>query len=429
MKIKGMFFVVICLLLIAQGVLAFEDTQSVVIRAARMLDVETGKLVENAVIVIEGDLISAVSPKEQTTNAKEINLGDVTLLPGLIDAHTHITFQLNKDTFIEGVTMTPADNAFRSVGFAGKTLLAGFTTIRDLGSYDFVDISLKNAVDSGLIEGPRIIPAGHAIGITGGHGDATGFIPGVLDWDWRKGVADGVDEVTKSVRYQIKYGAQVVKIMATAGVLSFDATVGAQQMSEAEMRAAVEEASRHGLKVAAHAHGTEGIIAAIRAGVSSIEHGSILNDEAIALMKEKGTYLVPTVYLTTAMDLDVLPPSIRVKAENVMPIMRNSLKKAIAEGVKIAFGTDAGVYPHGDNAHEFAELVKLGMTPIQAIQAATVNAADLLGVSDRGTIAAGRLADIIAVNCNPLEDVKVLEDVQFVMKGGIVYKYKTDGTK
>jgi imidazolonepropionase-like amidohydrolase len=224
------------------------------------------------------------------------------------------------------------------------------------------------------------------------------------------------------VRYQIKHGAKVIKVCATAGVLSLEGPVGAQQLSEVELRTIVEEATRHGLKVAAHAHGAEGIIAAVKAGVASIEHGSILNDEAIRLMKERGTYLVPTTYLTQAIRLDSLPAPIRAKAEYILPRARQSLQLAIKSGVKIAFGTDAAVYPHGDNAKEFAALVERGMTPLEAIRTATVNAADLLGVNDRASIAPGLLADLVAVPGNPLENIRVLEDVRFVMKGGQIYK-------
>jgi imidazolonepropionase-like amidohydrolase len=267
-----------------------------------------------------------------------------------------------------------------------------------------------------------MIPSAHAIGITGGHCDDTGWAPGVNELDYRHGVADGVDEVVKAVRYQIKHGAKVIKVCATAGVLSFDATLGAQQLSEAELQAIVQEANRHGLKVAAHAHGTEGIKAAVRAGVASIEHGSMIDDEAADLMKRQGTYLVPTAYLLSTFKYESLPPSIAAKAKEVVPLAQASHRRAIRAGVKIAFGTDAAVYPHGDNAREFAVYVGYGMRPADAIRTATVNAADLLGVSDRGVIAPGKLADLIAVRGNPLEDVRVLEQVPWVMKGGEVVK-------
>jgi imidazolonepropionase-like amidohydrolase len=300
--------------------------------------------------------------------------------------------------------------------------LAGFTTVRDVESHNVVDVSLKRAIDADLIQGPWIFPAGHALSITGGHCDVTGFAPGVRELGPEEGVADGKEALLRAVRYQIKQGAQVIKTCATAGVLSFEGPVGAQQFSEEELRVIVAEAQRHGLKVAAHAHGTEGILAAVRAGVASIEHGSILNDEAIHLMKDRGTYLVPTTYLAGALNMDVLPPPIRAKAEHLLPIAKESLRRAIQAGVPIAFGTDAGVYPHGDNAKEFAALVEAGMTPLETIRAATLNAADLLGVTDRGVIAPGRLADLVAVPGNPLTDVKVLENVKFVMRGGKIVK-------
>jgi imidazolonepropionase-like amidohydrolase len=300
--------------------------------------------------------------------------------------------------------------------------MAGFTTVREAGSRDFLDVALMRAVEKGFVEGPWIFPCGHGIGITGGHSDEIGYQPGILEREPEFGIADGPEECLRAVRYQIKHGAKVIKIMATAGVLSFEESVGAQQYSFEEMRVIVEEAARHGLKVFAHAHGDVGIIAAVKAGVASIEHGSMINDEAIKLMKERGTYLVPTSYLRDSINLDALPPKLRAKAESILPVARKNLRNAIASGVNIAFGTDAAVFPHGDNAKEFAVYVKLGMSPMDAIRTATVNAVDLLGVEDRGVIEKGRLADIIAVKGNPLDDITVLEDVSFVMHGGRIVK-------
>lgn len=395
--------------------------QVIVLRAARMLDVQTGRIVSPAVVVIEKDRIKSVNPTT-VPPGQVIDLGNLTLLPGFIDMHTHLSFDIEGAWLHRPVTDTAGDNALRGARNARNTLLAGFTTVRDVGSSDFVDVALMRATDQDFIPGPRIFPSGHSIGITGGHCDTTGYIPGVLEQRPETGVADGPDAVLKAVRYQIKHGAKVIKICATAGVLSMEGPAGAQQLSETEMRTIVEEAARHGLKVAAHAHGTEGIIAAVRAGVASIEHGSMLNDEAIRLMKERGTYLVPTNYLTQAIRLDVLPPAIRAKSDYIIPRAQESLRLAIRSGVKIAFGTDAAVIPHGQNAKEFGVLVERGMTPIEAIRTATVNAADLLGVNDRGNIAPGLLADLVAVPGNPLENIRVLEDVRFVMKGGQVYK-------
>jgi imidazolonepropionase-like amidohydrolase len=392
-----------------------------IVRADRMLDVERGRIVRPAVVVIEDGRIRSVNP-ESVPDGRVIDLGDVMLLPGLMDMHVHLTGDIEGDWVNRAVREGPADWALRGARNAERTLLAGFTTVRDVGASGFANVAVARAVDKGLVDGPRVVPSGHPLGITGGHCDVTGYAPGILERGPEAGIADGAAEVLKAVRYQIKHGAGVIKTCATAGVLSFEGPVGAQQYSEEELRVMVEEAARHGLKVAAHAHGTEGIIAAVRAGVASIEHGSMLNDEAIALMKERGTYLVPTTYLADAINLDVLPPPVRAKAEFVLPVGKESLRRAIRAGVKIAFGTDAAVFPHGQNAKEFAALVERGMSPIEAIRAATVNAADLLGVDDRGRIAPGTLADLIAVPGDPLEDVRVLEDVRFVMKGGRVYK-------
>jgi len=396
--------------------------QPIVVRAARMVDVTKGQLVAPAVLVISGDKIRSVGASDVPAGARTIDLGDLTLLPGLIDAHTHLTSDLSGDWVNRSVRELPADAALRGARNARLTLLAGFTTVRDVGAGGFADISLMKAIDAGMVIGPRMIPSAHAIGITGGHCDETGWAPGVNELSWKEGVADGVDEVVKAVRYQVKHGAKVIKVCATAGVLSFDATLGAQQLSDEELRAIVQEAHRHGLKVAAHAHGTEGIKAAVRAGVASIEHGSMLDDEAIGLMKRNGTYLVPTAYLLSTLHFDSMPPAIAAKARQVIPLAQESHRRAIRAGVRIALGTDAGVYPHGDNARELATYVDYGMRPADALRAATINAADLLGVSDRAVIAAGKLADLIAVRGNPLEDVKTVQQVLWVMKGGVVVK-------
>ncbi|HEX5386983.1 MAG TPA: amidohydrolase family protein [Gemmatimonadales bacterium] len=393
-----------------------------VIRAARLLDVTSGELVTPGVVVVEKDRIRSMGPDGVPAGARSIDLGDATLLPGFIDAHVHLTFDIGGDWLTRPVRETAADEALRGAHNARTTLLAGFTTVRNVGAGGFSDVALMHAIDRGLVDGPRIVPAGHAIGITGGHCDATGWAPGILELGPEEGVADGVDEAVKAVRYQIKHGAQVIKVCATAGVLSYDATLGAQQLSDEELKAIVDEAYRHGLRVAAHAHGTAGIKAAVRAGVTSIEHGSILDDEAIRLMKEHGTWLVPTAYLLTRIKADDLPPPLAAKMREAVPLAQASHRKAIRAGVKIAFGTDAAVYPHGENAHEFAVYVGYGMRPIDALRTATVNAADLLGVTDRGVLAPGKLADIVAVPGDPLRDITATERVSFVMKGGVVYK-------
>ena len=414
----------LALLLVAPAAPAQIESDTIVLKADRMLDVVGGRIVEDVVVVIENERIVDVRVGTDMVpqDVRVVDLGDVTLMPGFMDMHTHLSIDVDEDFFASPVTDLAADHAFRAAHNARITLLAGFTTVRELFSYDFVDVALERARQRGFVVSPRVIPAGHAIGITGGHCDITGFAPGVRELGPEQGIADGVDEAIKAVRYQIKHGAKVIKICATAGVLSFEETVGAQQLSDEEMRAIVEEAARHGVKVAAHAHGTEGIIAASNAGVASIEHGSILTEEALEVLKVNGTYLVPTTYLVESLDLDTLPPPIRAKAEYVLPIAVESLQMAIAYGVPIAFGTDAAVFPHGDNAREFGVLVKRGMQPIEALRSATIHAADLLGVDDRGVIETGKLADIVAVPGNPLEDITVTERVSFVMLGGQIFK-------
>nr|XP_061799093.1 uncharacterized protein LOC133590491 [Nerophis lumbriciformis] len=415
----------VCSLLLAAALLpghsvAQDPAGRHAVRAARLLDIESGRLLNDQVVVIEGEHIVAIGGPELASGLEVVDLGDRTLLPGLMDMHTHLTFDLSGQWLHRGVTTTTAESALRGARNARLTLAAGFTTVRNVGSSGFADVALRKAIEEGFVDGPRIVAAGHSLGITGGHCDTTGYAPGFAESGPEQGIADGPDEVTKAVRYQVKHGAQVIKICATAGVLSFEGPVGAQQFSDREMRAAVEEAARHGLRVAAHAHGAEGILAAVRAGVSSIEHGSMLTDEIIGEMKDRGTYLVPTTYLVEAIDLDNLPPKIRAKAESILPNAKASLEKAIREGVKIAYGTDAAVYPHGENGRELGVLVERGMTPLAALRSATVAAADLLGVDDRGVLAAGKLADLIAVPGNPLDDVRVVEQVDFVMVGGRV---------
>lgn len=396
-----------------------------VLRAARMLDVETGQMHTDAVIVVEDGLITAVNPEIVPDAMHDMDLGDVTLLPGFIDAHTHLGMEISATSFTDAVTRTEAWGAFNAVVFGGRTVRAGFTTVRDYGGD--VTVELGHAVERGDIVGPRVVPSRNALGITGGHCDVTGFAPGVREGGVEEGVADGPWEVVEAVRYQIKHGAKVIKTCATAGVLSMEGPVGAQQYTLEELTAMVEEAARHGIKVAAHAHGPEGILAAVRAGVASIEHGSVLTDEIMDLMIEKGTYLVPTTYLADRIDLDALPPLVRGKAEEILPVMRVSLQRAIERGVPIAFGTDAGVFPHGENAGEFGIYVQLGMSELDALRTATIHAADLLGTPGRGRLAEGMLADVIAVPGNPLDDIEVTKDVRFVMLGGRVIKHVMGG--
>ena len=401
--------------------------QPVVIKAARMLDVISGQTLRNATVVIIGDKIAAVNPATLPAGARAIDLGDATLMPGFIDLHTHLAGEINAQSFIAPVKETDVDGAYHAVKNARTTIMAGFTTVRDFGGD--VTVGLGHAQERGDVVSPRVVPSRNSLGITGGHCDVTGFAPGILELGPKDGVADGPWQVVEAVRYQIKHGAQVIKTCATAGVLSLEGPVGAQQYSYDELKAMVDEAARHGIRVAAHAHGTEGIKAAIRAGVISIEHGSMLDDEAIRMMKERGTYLVPTSYLANRINLDVLPPLVRRKAETVLPLAKESLRKAIAAGVKIAFGTDAAVYPHGENAREFAVYVKAGMTPLAALRSATSVAADVLGKDDRGVIAPGRLADLVAVPGDPVADITATERVNFVMLGGRVIRDDRTGVK
>jgi len=395
----------------------------IVIRAARLLDVEAGKLISPAVVVVKGERIEVIGDAAVPPQARTIDLGDVTILPGLIDVHTHLTYDMDKDWLLRTFTEGGAEMTLRGVRNARLTLAAGFTTVRDMGSAYFADTALAKAIDAGWVEGPRMIASGYAIGITGGHADYTGFAPGILEVGPKQGIADGVNGMLEAVRYQMKHGARVIKICATAGIMSFEGSYSNPQLSDEELRTVVEEAKRQGVKVAAHAYGPEGTLAAVRAGVSSIEHGVGVSDETLALMEQKGIYLVPTAYVFSGgVGYDVLLPEQLVKAKTVDAAAQESHRRAFRSGVKIAFGTDAGNFPHGQNAKEFVTLVEWGMRPLDAIRAATLNAADLLGLSDRGVIAPGKLADIIAVPGDPLEDVMRLQQVCFVMKGGAVVK-------
>ncbi|HYC70577.1 MAG TPA: amidohydrolase family protein [Opitutaceae bacterium] len=401
-----------------------------VIKAGRVVDPKGGHILTNQAIVIEGERIKAVGAAAEVleklpAHTRVIDLGAATVLPGLIDCHTHITAQ-SEDYYADIFRRSPIDYAVTAHVYARRTLEAGFTTVRDVGAGEFIDIALKRAIDSGKVAGPRIVPAGLAIGATGGHADLSGFSPSVSFTD-RSGVADGEDEIRKKVRENIKYGAEWIKIMATAGVLSEEESVGAPQYQPDEMRAAVEEAAMWGRKVAAHAHGTEGIKRAIRAGVASIEHASFIDDEGIALAKERGTWLVMDIYNDDYILAEFarlgFPQKLIEKEKLVGRTQRENFQKAVRAGCRMAYGTDAGVYPHGGNARQFRHMVQWGMTPMQAVQAATVNGAELLGWSDRiGRLAPGFQADLIALKEDPLADVTRLESVDFVVKGGRIYK-------
>jgi imidazolonepropionase-like amidohydrolase len=412
----------LCVLFLSAACAVHAET--LVIEADGYVDVVAGRVVSPAVIVVEGDRIAAVNPAAKPAGARTISLPGHTVLPGLMDAHTHLNYIIGEGWETEPVRFTTGDFALRALPHASKTLLAGFTTVRDLGTgLGFSDVALMHAIDKGWAIGPRVIPAGHALSVTGGHCDqSTGLGPGIAPPEFSSGTADGVDEVLKAVRYQVKHGARVIKICATAGVLSFEGPAGAQQYTIEELRAAADEAHRHGLRIAAHAHGTEGIVAASEAGIDSIEHNSMMTDEAAAILKKNGSFVVPNMHLIDTLKTTELPPALAAKQAYLGPLAVESFKRALRNGLKIAFGTDAGVFPHGDNAKELTARVRHGDTPLHAIRSATTVNAELLGTPDRGKIEAGLLADLIAVAGNPLEDIKLLEDVRFVMKGGVAYK-------
>jgi len=418
----------------AAGICAAQETRkaapaSVAIKAGKILDVRTGNYQQDQVIWIEGDRIKAIGnaaeiEKQLPAGVKTIDLSKATVLPGLIDCHVHLTGSPYLLGPIGMHTSYPRE-ALLGARNARVTLEAGFTTVRNVGAGGYADIALRDAIKAGDVPGPRMLASGPALSITGGHGDENFLAPQYhASGD---GVADGVNAVTAKVRENIKFGADVIKFMATGGVLSEGDNPASAQYTPEEMKAIVETAHGLGRKVAAHAHGAQGIKYAVLAGVDSIEHGSYINDEDIQLMKERGTYLVPTVYLQDWLienyQLLGLTPNVVEKIKVVLPIARRNEAHAFQQGVKVAFGTDATVYPHGLNAHEFAVMVRMGMSPLGSIQAATVNAADLLGWSDRvGTLEPGKFADVIAVQGDPLADVRVLESVEFVMKGGEVVK-------
>lgn len=417
------------LLLLAFALTASAQQHSIVLKAARMFDGTSDTIVRNPVIVITGNKIAAVGGTVPA-NAEVIDLGNVTLLPGFIDSHVHLTGESGDNwylDFFQGVMRQPAEQALYAAMYARRTLEAGFTTVRNVGATDYVDIGLRNAINAGVAVGPRILTAVYAIGSTGGHGDGDPIPParGVPQMGPMQGVCNGPAECRAAVRYQIKYGADVIKFMPSGGVLSLSDPVDAPELSQDEMNAIVEEAHHWGRKVAAHCHGDLAGKMAIAAGVDSIEHGSFLKPDTLAMMRDKGVYLVPTLLAGewTGGKADKFPPAIAAKAKAALAARSDMFRNALKAGVKIAFGTDSAVSPHGMNGREFALMTGLGMSPGAALRSATSVAAQLLGVDDRsGTIAAGKLADLIAVPGNPLDDIHQTEHVSFVMKDGVVVK-------
>ena len=399
------------------------DTQ--VIKASRMLDVAAGEIVSPAVIIVENGLVKAINPSVLPDQAPVTDLGDMTLLPGFMDMHSHLTLDYyTGDHWTTAAVMeTAADWALHGAEFGAQQLKAGFTTVRDAGAFPgFPDVALMRAINKGGVDGPRMFPAGHYISITGGHCDVTGFAPGIVELGPKAGIANGKAEILKAIRYQAKHGVKVIKVCATSGVFSKGDQPGAQQYSDEELKVIVDEATRHGLKVMAHAHGSEGIMAAVKAGVASIEHGSMLTTEIIREMKKRGTYYIPTIYLNDIPLPPETPAWTVAKSNYLAPFVEKSFSMALEQGVKIALGTDTGVFPHWQAGREFHAMVRRGMSEIEALRSATVHSATLLGVSDRGEIKVGMLADMVAVSGNPLEDIRVVEQVSFVMKGGKIFK-------
>ena len=401
-----------------------------VIHAGRLIDGTSTSVRDQVSILVAGERILDVQPGfVRPSGAEVIDLSRATVMPGFIDSHTHITSELGPNAIVEAVTRGAVDAAVRSTVYAKRTLDAGFTTIRNLGADGGADVALKRAINDGFLPGPRIWTARSTLSITGGHGDQGGLRHDLMAAPtYADGIVDSPEEAAKAVRYQYKYGADLIKFTSTGGVLSINDAGDAQQFSDEEMRTIVETAHRLGIKVAAHAHGKRGMEAAIRAGVDSIEHGTYLDDETIALFKKHGTYYVPTVLAGKTVEEmakkpGLLHPSVRAKAARIGPLIQDAFARAYKGGVKIAFGTDSGVSAHGENAREFGYMVQAGMPPIEAILSATRSAADLLGAADHvGSIQKGRYADIVATSGDPLQNIDELRQITFVMKGGVVHK-------
>jgi imidazolonepropionase-like amidohydrolase len=412
-----------------------------VLKAARMFDGKSNAIVKPGLVVVSGGRIVGVGAAAAIpAGAETIDLGDATLLPGFIDAHTHLTMNYREDytrAMLDGLQKTVPEKAIEATVNARITLLGGFTTVRDVGSSDFLDVGLRNSIDKGIIPGPRMLVCVHAIGATGGHCDETGFRSGVFGKERgpEEGVVNGADQARYAVRLAHKYGATIIKTCATGGVLSLADAVDTPQLTQAELDAIVDEAHALKLKTAAHAHGAEGAKRAIRAGIDSVEHGSFLDDEALDMMKQRGTYYVPTLMAVQGLSEQIakgipIPPAIKVKAEDAIAHIHLTFQRALAKNIKIGLGTDAAVYPHGRNAEEFHQMVDLGMKPLDALKAGTSADADLLGLSSKiGTLEIDKFADVVAVPGDPVENIRQTEHVFFVMKEGVIYRNDSAGGK
>src|SRR5579871_1211572 len=412
------------------------QSRTYALKAARLFDSSAGTLVQPGLVIVADGKVQSAAGAAVPSGATVIDLGDATLLPGFIDAHTHLTDDFNPDyngARLFDLQRTVPERAIRATENARKTLMAGFTTVRDVGSSDFIDVGLRNAINAGIVPGPRMLVAVRALGSTGGHcDDSAGFRFGLFQHETapEDGVINSPDQARYAVRFNIKYGADVIKTCASGGVLSPTDDVDVPQLSQAELNALVEEAHTLRRKTAAHAHGAEAAKRAIRAGIDSIEHGTFLDDEAMRMMHDRGVYLVPTLAVRVGLAESKFPPLVKAKADLAVKQQDNMVRRALALGVKIALGTDAAVYPHGDNALEFTLMAADGMTPAQSLQAGTIAAAELLGMQDKvGVLKPGMLADIVAVPGNPLADIKVTQSVLFVMKDGVIYRNSRNTAK